>query len=48
MFGLNRDRLGPTEFLGYETDKAEGVVLSLLKDNKEINELKLNDGYSHY
>ena len=41
-FGI-RDRLGPTEFLGYETDKAEGVVLSLLKDNKEINELKLND-----
>ena len=38
-----RDRLGATEFLGYETDQAEGVVLSLLKDNKEVKELKLND-----
>ena len=32
-----------TEFLGYETNQAEGIVLSLLKDNKEINELKEND-----
>ena len=38
-FGI-RDRLGPTDFLGYETDKAEGVVISLLKNNKEIKELK--------
>ncbi len=38
-----RDKLGATEFLGYETDQAEGVILSLLKDNKEIEELKLND-----
>jgi len=41
-FGI-RDKLGATEFLGYETDQAEGVILSLLKDNKEIKELKLND-----
>ncbi len=41
-FGI-RDKLGATEFLGYETDQAEGVVLSLLKDNKEIKELKSND-----
>ncbi len=38
-----RDKLGATEFLGYETDQAEGVILSLLKDNKEIKELKSND-----
>ena len=38
-----KDRLGPTEFLGYETDQAEGIVLSLLKDNKEVNELSEND-----
>jgi alanyl-tRNA synthetase len=41
-FGI-RDRLGTTEFLGYETNQAEGIVLSLLKDNKETNELKKND-----
>jgi len=41
-FGI-RDKLGPTEFLGYETNQAEGSVVSLLKDNKEIKELKLNE-----
>jgi alanyl-tRNA synthetase len=41
-FGV-RDKVGATEFLGYETDQAEGVILSLLKDNKEVKELKLND-----
>ncbi len=41
-FGI-RDKLGATEFLGYETDQAEGVILFLLKDNKEIKELKSND-----
>ncbi len=38
-----KDRLGPSEFLGYETDQAEGIILSLLKDNKEVNELNVND-----
>ncbi len=41
-FGI-KDRLGPTEFLGYETNQAEGVVLSLLKENKEVDQLKEND-----
>ena len=41
-FGI-KDRLGATEFLGYETSQAEGVVLCLLKDNKEVKDLKLND-----
>ena len=38
-----KDKLGTTEFLGYETNQAEGVILSLLKENNEINELKKND-----
>ena len=38
-----KDKLGPSEFLGYETDQAEGIILSLLKENKEVNELKEND-----
>ena len=41
-FGI-RDKLGATEFLGYETNQAEGVVLSLLKNNKEVDNLKLDD-----
>ncbi len=41
-FGI-RDKLGATEFLGYETNQAEGAVTSLLKDNKEVEELKTND-----
>jgi alanyl-tRNA synthetase len=41
-FGV-KDRLGATEFLGYETHQAEGVVLSLLKDSKEVKELRVND-----
>ncbi len=38
-----KDRLGPSEFLGYETDHAEGKILSLLKDNKEVKSLSIND-----
>ncbi len=38
-----KDRLGPSEFLGYETDYAEGKILSLLKDNKEVKSLSDND-----
>ena len=41
-FGI-KDRLEATEFLGYEANQAEGVILSLLKDNKEVKELKENE-----
>ncbi|MDC0364837.1 alanine--tRNA ligase [Candidatus Pelagibacter sp.] len=41
-FGI-KDKLEATEFLGYETNQAEGIILSLLKDNKEVKELKEND-----
>ena len=41
-FGI-KDKLGPTEFLGYETNQAEGVVQTLLKNNKEVKSLKAND-----
>ena len=41
-FGI-KDKLGPTEFLGYETNQAEGVIQTLLKNNKEVNSLKTND-----
>ena len=41
-FGI-KDKLGPTEFLGYETNQAEGKILSLLKKNKEVQSLKSGD-----
>jgi alanyl-tRNA synthetase len=34
-----RERIGATEFLGYETETAEGVVAALVKDGKEVPEL---------
>jgi alanyl-tRNA synthetase len=41
-FGL-RDKLGAAEFLGYETETAEGVVAALVKDGKEVDSLKAGD-----
>src|SRR6187401_2624075 len=35
-----RDKVGATEFLGYETESAEGVVAALVRDGKEVPELK--------
>jgi alanyl-tRNA synthetase len=34
------DQVGPTEFLGYETETAEGVVVALLKGGKPVKQLK--------
>jgi len=38
-----RDQLNPTEFLGYEFDKLEGVILKISKDNDFVNEVKVGD-----
>ena len=35
-----REKSGATEFLGYETESAEGVVAALVKDGKEVATLK--------
>jgi alanyl-tRNA synthetase len=35
-----REKLGAAEFLGYETESAEGVVVGLVRDGKEVAELK--------
>ncbi|MDO9060821.1 MAG: alanine--tRNA ligase, partial [Bradyrhizobium sp.] len=34
-----REKLGATEFLGYETESAEGVVAALVKDGKDVKSL---------
>ena len=38
-----REKLGATEFLGYETERAEGVVAALVRDGKEVDGLKTGE-----
>jgi alanyl-tRNA synthetase len=37
------DKVGPSEFLGYETEDAEGEIVALVKDGKEVDSLKAGD-----
>jgi alanyl-tRNA synthetase len=41
-FGL-RESAGATEFLGYETETAEGVIAALVKDGKEVKALRAGE-----
>ena len=41
-FGL-KDRLGATEFLGYETETAEGVVGAIVRDGAEVDRLSAGE-----
>jgi alanyl-tRNA synthetase len=38
-----RDRVGATEFLGYETEVAEGIVLALVRDGREVDRLSAGE-----
>ncbi len=38
-----REEINPTEFLGYEFDKAEGVVIKISKDSKFVNSASTGD-----
>jgi alanyl-tRNA synthetase len=38
-----KERTGATEFLGYDTETAEGIVLALLRDGQEVAELKAGE-----
>ncbi len=38
-----REKVGATEFLGYDTEAAEGVVAALVKDGKEVPALKAGE-----
>jgi alanyl-tRNA synthetase len=38
-----REKAGATEFLGYETERAEGVVAALVRDGKEVAALKAGE-----
>jgi alanyl-tRNA synthetase len=41
-FGL-KERVGATEFLGYDTEMAEGVVLAIVSDGRDASELKAGE-----
>ena len=36
-----KDKTGATEFLGYESNQSEGVVLNFIKNNKEVEIIKI-------
>jgi alanyl-tRNA synthetase len=38
-----REKVGATEFLGYETESAEGAVAALVKDGQEVDSLKAGE-----
>ncbi|MDX2204715.1 MAG: alanine--tRNA ligase [Hyphomicrobiaceae bacterium] len=38
-----RDRVGATEFLGYEAESAEGEIRALVSDGREVTSLKAGD-----
>ena len=38
-----RDEIKPTEFLGYEFEKAQGVVLKISKNNEFVDKAKNGD-----
>jgi alanyl-tRNA synthetase len=38
-----REKVGATDFLGYETETAEGEVRAIVKGGKEVNSLKAGD-----
>src|SRR5262249_11876525 len=38
-----REKAGASEFLGYETESAEGVVAALVRDGKEVDALKAGE-----
>ncbi len=38
-----RDKAGATDFLGYETERAEGIVVGLVKDSEQVDCLSSGD-----
>ncbi|HEY3641870.1 MAG TPA: alanine--tRNA ligase, partial [Xanthobacteraceae bacterium] len=41
-----REKTGPSEFLGYETERAEGVVAALVRDGQQVAALKAGESGS--
>ena len=41
-----RDQAGPTEFLGYDTEEAEGTITAILKDGARVTDAAVGDTVS--
>ncbi|WP_026606934.1 alanine--tRNA ligase [Methylocapsa acidiphila] len=41
-----KEKIGATDFLGYDTERAEGIVAALLKDGKEVSSLRAGEAGS--
>jgi len=41
-----KDKIGATDFLGYDAERAEGIVAALLKDGKEVSQLRAGEAGS--
>jgi alanyl-tRNA synthetase len=42
-FGV-REKLGPTEFLGYETEEAQAKIIGLFRGHDEVDQLNVGEG----
>lgn len=38
-----KDKIGATDFLGYDTERAEGIVAALVRDGKEVSHLRAGE-----
>ncbi|HSZ11867.1 MAG TPA: alanine--tRNA ligase, partial [Rhizomicrobium sp.] len=38
-----RDELGPTEFLGYDTEEAEGAIVAIVKDGQKVERARAGE-----
>lgn len=43
-----KEKIQPTEFMGYEKNTAMGKILAILKDGKEVNEVKTGEEFEFF
>lgn len=43
-----KEKIKPTEFFGYDKNTAMGQILALIKDGKEVNEVKVGDEFEFF
>lgn len=43
-----KEKIAPTKFVGYEKNTAMGKILAIIKDGKEVNEVKAGDKFEFF
>lgn len=43
-----KEKIKPTDFVGYEKNTAMGKILAMIKDGKEVNEVKAGDSFEFF